>query len=197
MGDPSAAGFFLGAIDRSSRRLTAILRDLLDLARIESGTYKLEMVDVDFHRLCESLVMAFSKAAKETGLELSSSIEPGTRVFADEGALEQIMTNYVENAVKYTPGGGRVILAATTLEGFFRAEVRDTGPGISAEYRERVFERFFRVDQGRSREVGGTGLGLSIVRNLAAQMDGVVGVDSGESSGAVFYVELPLTSRDA
>jgi len=196
-GDPSAAGFFLGAIDRSSKRLTAILRDLLDLARIESGTYKLEMVEVDFHRLCEALVMAFSKAAKETGLELRSSIEPGTRVFADEGALEQIMTNYVENAVKYTPGGGQVILAATTLEGFFRAEVRDTGPGISAEYRERVFERFFRVDQGRSREVGGTGLGLSIVKNLAAQMDGVVGVDGGEASGTVFYVELPLTSSDA
>jgi two-component system phosphate regulon sensor histidine kinase PhoR len=191
MEDPSAARTFLGAIDRSSRRLAAILQDLLDLARIESGTVELEKVDVDFYQLTAAIVESFKGVAKERKLTLRTEVEEGTSVRGDAGALEQVLTNYVENALKHTPEGGHVTIAATKGEGVFRGEVRDTGAGIAPDYRERVFERFFRVDIGRSRVMGGTGLGLSIVKNLVAQMGGSVGVDPAEPRGSIFYFEVP------
>ena len=192
LNDPDAAHTFLGAIDRSSKRLAAILRDLLDLARIESGTMTLSRAEVDFHLLCESVVTSFATAAGERGLTLSSEVPPLTVVHGDPGALEQVMTNYVENAVKYTPDGGAIVITAGESDGYFRAEVCDTGTGIAPDFRERVFERFFRVDMGRSRALGGTGLGLSIVKNLVGRMGGDVGVQQGEGGGAIFYFEIPL-----
>jgi two-component system, OmpR family, phosphate regulon sensor histidine kinase PhoR len=191
MEDPSAARTFLQAIDRSSQRLAAILRDLLDLARIESGTLAFAKEEVDFCQLARAIVDSFEGVAEERGLTLKAEVQEGTLVFGDPGAMEQVLTNFVDNALKYTPEGGHVTLRAAGGDGVFRGEVHDTGAGIAPDYRERVFERFFRVDHGRSRDAGGTGLGLSIVKNLVAQMGGTVGFEQAEPHGSIFYFEVP------
>ena len=105
--------------------------------------------------------------------------------------LEEVLINLVDNAVKHTPAGSRVDVTAHSVEGAVRIEVRDNGNGIDRRHRERVFERFYRVDPGRSREMGGTGLGLSIVRHMVEAMDGSVGVSANHPKGAIFWLELP------
>jgi two-component system phosphate regulon sensor histidine kinase PhoR len=113
-------------------------------------------------------------------------------VRADEEGLQQILDNLVDNAIKYTPDGGRVLVRWTPEPMHVRIEIDDNGIGIPAEYQPRLFERFFRVDKARSRELGGTGLGLSIVKHLAQSFGGGVGVESEPGSGSTFYVELPV-----
>jgi two-component system, OmpR family, phosphate regulon sensor histidine kinase PhoR len=103
----------------------------------------------------------------------------------------------VDNALKYTPEGGRVCVRAVATDGRVVVEVSDTGPGIPAEDLDRIFERFYRVDKGRSREVGGTGLGLSIVKHLAQRMGATVGVESVVGKGSVFRVSLPQAAPSA
>jgi two-component system phosphate regulon sensor histidine kinase PhoR len=109
--------------------------------------------------------------------------------------LEQVFVNLLENAVRYTQSGGRVQVAARRLDGMVRLEVRDDGPGIEPRHRDRVFERFYRVDPGRSREMGGTGLGLSIVKHLVQAMGGRVGMEPNEPRGSVFWLTLPGPSE--
>ena len=132
-----------------------------------------------------------SEPARRKAIELHLDVPAGTTVHADPGALEQVLVNLLDNAVKYTPGGGSVTLSASPLEGD-RVEVvvTDTGPGIERHHLPRLFERFYRVDPGRSRDVGGTGLGLAIVKHLVQMQSGEVGVDTG-SGGTSFRVRLP------
>jgi two-component system phosphate regulon sensor histidine kinase PhoR len=118
-------------------------------------------------------------------------------VQADVKALEQILTNLLDNAIKYTQSGGHVWLRARQLPGVVRIEVSDDGPGIEPRHHERIFERFYRVDPGRTRAAGGTGLGLAIVKHLAEIMHGRVGVASATPRGCVFWVELPASPGDA
>jgi len=101
-----------------------------------------------------------------------------------------VLVNLIDNAIKYTPAGGHVWIEARPSGERVRVEIRDDGPGIAARNRERVFERFYRVDPGRSRELGGTGLGLSIVKHLVESMDGQVGVEPNQPRGTTFWVEL-------
>jgi two-component system, OmpR family, phosphate regulon sensor histidine kinase PhoR len=122
--------------------------------------------------------------------------DPQLRVRADAGALEQVLVNLVENAVKYGPEGGTVELVAVEQGAAVRIEVRDEGPGIELAHRRRVFERFYRVDPGRSRNMGGTGLGLAIVKNLTEAMGGDVGVDLREPRGSCFWVRLGKVTGD-
>ena len=110
---------------------------------------------------------------------------------ADDKALDQILVNYLDNAVKYTPNGGLVRVSAHRHEDKVRIEVIDNGPGISPQHRARIFERFYRVDPGRSRAMGGTGLGLSIVRHLAETLDGDAGMEPAQPHGSIFWVSLP------
>jgi two-component system phosphate regulon sensor histidine kinase PhoR len=117
-------------------------------------------------------------------------------VRADATALGQILLNFLDNAIKYAPEGGHVTLRARSVEpAALRIEVEDDGPGIEPKHRERVFERFYRVDPGRSRELGGTGLGLSIVKHLAENMGGRVGMKPAPTRGSIFWLELPRGAR--
>ena len=131
-------------------------------------------------------------AAEEKGIQLHSQLpEDAVNVNGDEEALRQVVDNLLDNAIKYTQGGGGVSLSIEVEADRAILLVKDSGIGIEAEHQERIFERFYRVDKARSREVGGTGLGLSIVKPFTASMGGVVGVESEPGGGTAFRVELP------
>lgn len=191
--DPQAARRFLQGISRNTERLSRIIADLLDLARIEAGRYEVQLKPVTLEQAVKRSLEAIEATARDKGIELQSNVPSSFKVLADVKALDQILLNLLENAVKYTPDGGHVQVAATAADGKVRIEVRDDGPGIDRRYRERIFERFYRVDPGRSRDLGGTGLGLSIVKHLVETMRGGVGVEPAEPHGSVFWVTLPAT----
>jgi two-component system phosphate regulon sensor histidine kinase PhoR len=189
---PEVAGGFVDAILRNSERLTRLISDLLDISRIDSGNYRTEITEVEVH---ETIARA-TQSVKDGHAEHRISVLCDTDlvVMADAFALEHVLINLLENAVKYTPSGSHVEVRVRASAGRVVVEVADDGPGIEAKHRPRVFERFYRVDAGRSREKGGTGLGLSIVKNLVQSMQGTVGVKPNEPRGSVFWFELPAAT---
>jgi two-component system phosphate regulon sensor histidine kinase PhoR len=189
--DPAHAGQFLDAVLRNSERLGRLVSDLLDISRIESGKYLLEPEDTPLAPLSRRVVEAFELEAEERDITLGLAVAADVRVWADPKALEQVVTNLVQNAVRYSDDGGDVELAADARGQVVRVEVRDNGPGIAIEHRSRVFERFYRVDSGRSRRTGGTGLGLAIVKHLVDAMGGRVGVEPRTPRGSVFWFTVP------
>jgi two-component system phosphate regulon sensor histidine kinase PhoR len=189
--DPERAREFLGALQRSADRLSNLIADLLDISRIDSGEYRLDPQDVSVETVARQTVDAIEKMATEKNLAIESDVQSGLRAHADEKALSQVLFNLLDNAIKYTPAGGRVTVSARGSDGHVRIEVSDDGPGIEPKHRARVFERFYRVDTGRSREMGGTGLGLSIVKNLTEAMGGQVGLETASPRGSVFWLTLP------
>jgi two-component system, OmpR family, phosphate regulon sensor histidine kinase PhoR len=191
--DPVRGPRFVDALHRNAERLSQLVSDLLDLARIEAGRAVHERAAVDLATLATRVVSSLEEAAFRRRQTLRHSVPPELRALGDESALEQVLMNLVENAVKYTPEGGTVHVSAALRGVAVRLEVQDDGPGIAPEHRGRIFERFYRVDAGRSRQVGGTGLGLSIVKHLVLAMDGTVGVEPRAPSGSVFWVELPAS----
>jgi two-component system phosphate regulon sensor histidine kinase PhoR len=187
--DPAAARGFVDIVARHAERLSRLTQDLLDLSRIESRQWRFDLAPVDAAAIAGQVVEFVAPAAQEKGLALASEVPAGTAVRADARALEQLLVNLVDNAVKYT-GQGSVALRAERDGDAWTLSVVDTGPGIERHHLPRLFERFYRVDPGRSREQGGTGLGLAIVKHLAQGMGGDVGVESGEG-GSRFWVRLP------
>ncbi len=191
LSDPERGRVFVEALARNAERLSALVSDLLDISRIESGQLSIRSEPVPVAVLAERAVEA---ACTDSGREVTvrCTVPEGLRVRADADALEQVLLNLVQNAVKYaTQDGGEVEVTAHERGEAVRVEVRDHGPGIPPEHRDRVFERFYRIDPGRSKQTGGTGLGLSIVRNLVQAMDGASGVEANQPRGAVFWFELP------
>lgn len=189
MDDPAAARMFVDIVARHAERLARLTQDLLDLSRIESRQWQLEREPVALAPLVAAVLDLERTTAGEKGLALSTEVPDEAVVLADGRALEQVLVNLVDNAVKYTAEGG-VRVRAVPDEGGWIIQVVDTGPGIERHHLDRIFERFYRADAGRSREAGGTGLGLAIVKHLAQGMGGEVGVESG-SDGSMFWVRLP------
>ncbi|HYD41139.1 MAG TPA: ATP-binding protein [Anaeromyxobacter sp.] len=189
LADPASARHFVDIIARHAERLAQLTHDLLDLSRIESREWRLEREPVAVRKLAEQVLELLARPAREKGLSLSLGVPQEASVRADARALEQVLVNLVDNAVKYTAEGGVTIRAE--CDGLdWVIGVQDTGPGIERHHLPRLFERFYRVDTGRSREQGGTGLGLAIVKHLAQGMGGDVGVESG-AGGSRFWVRLP------
>ncbi len=188
--DRDSAPRFLHAIRRNAERLSQLIADLLDLSRIEAGRYALEPRRTEIRPILEQAAEAVRAPMSRKNQSIAISDE-GAVAGVDPEALEQVLLNLLDNAVKYTPENGRISVASQVLEGSVRIEVGDNGPGIETRHHQRVFERFYRVDPGRSRKMGGTGLGLSIVKNLVEAMGGNVGVESGSPTGSVFWVTLP------
>ena len=182
---------FVETIERHAGRLQRIVEDLLELSRLEQPGMRAGGGQLDLAALAGSVADAFREAAAGKGLELQLDAAPRPLpVRGDAAMLERAMSNLLDNAVKYTAAGSvRLAVGCEGETAWF--EVRDTGPGIPAEHLPRVFERFYRVDHGRSRELGGTGLGLSIVRHVAELHGGRVKVHSELGKGSVFRVELP------
>jgi len=191
--DREAAGRFVAKIYENARRLSGLISDLLDISRIESGTLEPSIEPVELRGALLGAVEAVRDraAAKRMTLEVTANEELAAE--ADAGMLEQVLLNLVDNAIKYADAGGRVTLRAGLRDGRALIEVEDDGPGIEPAHRRRLFERFYRVDTGRSRELGGTGLGLAIVKHLASAMHGMVGVEPAPKRGSIFWISLPVS----
>jgi two-component system phosphate regulon sensor histidine kinase PhoR len=189
--DPSATRAFLGIIERNAERLHDLVEDLLDLSRIESRGLKLNMEPLVIDAVYDQVLSLFSERAAKRGTTLENAApDDAPRVIADRRALEHVLTNLVDNAVKYCPAGTTIRLRAVTRGQSVELRVEDNGPGIEARHLPRLFERFYRVDAGRSRDIGGTGLGLSIVKHMVEAMGGTVSVESTPGIGTVFSVSL-------
>lgn len=191
--DPEMATKLIDGLHRNAERLARILADLLDLSRLDAGQYRLEISNVALRGAIEQSMTAIETQARTRNV--SVHVEVGdVGVKADPKALDQILVNLIDNAVKYTRADGNVWVEAKREEGSVRVEVRDDGPGIADKHRARVFERFYRADPSRSREAGGTGLGLSIVKHLVESMGGRVGVEPNLPTGSIFWLRLPASA---
>jgi two-component system phosphate regulon sensor histidine kinase PhoR len=187
-------GRFLQRIEDETHRLHALILDLLSLARIESGDQALALQALSVSELARACIerhQARTQGKKQTLLLEPPVHDADAQVLADEEALSEILDNLIDNAVKYTPEGGTIHLRWHNENGDCRIEVQDTGIGIPAADLPRIFERFYRVDKARSREVGGTGLGLSIVKHLVQAMQGSVRAESEPGHGSTFIIQLP------
>jgi len=184
---------FVERIEFQAERLHRLILDLLRLAQVESGRQAFEIVEVPLSERMADWVQQYATAADAKSIELVvRPSEEAIHVKADLEGLQQIVDNLLDNAIKYTPEGGTVTVRWETTGEQVKIAVEDTGIGIAQADQERIFERFYRVDKARSREMGGTGLGLSIVKHLAQAFGGSVGVESYPGRGSTFSVHLPL-----
>jgi two-component system phosphate regulon sensor histidine kinase PhoR len=188
--DPGARASFVDILLRHANRLSRLTADLLDIARLEGG-YKPRVEEVPVSSAFDAVLATLQPRAAEKKIALSSDPPGEIKLAAERAAVEQILTNLVDNAIKYTPEGGKVSVRAERAGAHVRLVVEDTGPGVAPEHHARLFERFYRVDNARSRELGGTGLGLSIVKHLALANGGDVRVESQLGKGSRFLVSLP------
>lgn len=192
-GDPAARVRFVDIVERNAERLQNLIEDLLDLSRIESRAYKLNIEPVELHKVAAYVLGLFRDRAEARRISLTNEVPQDLPiVHSDRRALEQVLCNLVDNAVKYCHAGSAISLRARTDGSHVRVTVADTGAGIEPQHLTRLFERFYRVDPGRSRDHGGTGLGLSIVKHLAEAMGGQVAVESRIGQGSSFTVTLPV-----
>jgi two-component system phosphate regulon sensor histidine kinase PhoR len=192
LAEPARAERFLGKIRAHADRMATLVEDLLALSRLEAGEVAPEWEDVRPSEVAEETAALFQDQAMRKGLALGWRDAGAPAVPTDSERVRRMLENLVDNAVKYTPEGGRVeIRSAPEGEGGASISVCDDGPGIGAEHLPRIFERFYRVDKARSRELGGTGLGLAIVKHLAESVGARVSVESDEGRGARFTLHFP------
>ncbi|HVY29459.1 MAG TPA: ATP-binding protein [Polyangiaceae bacterium] len=195
--DPQASLAFINIIDRNAQRLHQLVEDLLDLSRIESRGFRLTIEPIELRPIFSQVMGLFrERAGKKNVLLEERSLGEIPKVRADRRALEHVLTNLIDNAVKYCPSGAHVWLGVQVSSEAVTVSVSDDGPGIDERHLPRVFERFYRVDAGRSREVGGTGLGLSIVKHLVEAMGGTVSVESKLNQGTTFSFSLKRNERE-
>jgi len=188
--DPENNRRFLSIIQKNAARMHRLIDDILELSAIEAGNVKLHPESVPLKALVEDVVSSLSAAAMAREIHLTNMIEPEVNVLADPHRLMQMITNLIDNAIKFNRPGGNVTITFARAERD-RIVVRDTGEGIPSHHLDRLFERFYRVDRARSRELGGTGLGLAIVKHLARSHGGEVTVRSQLGEGTEFTIELP------
>lgn len=189
--NPDVAAKFLQTIDRNARRLDLLIQDLLTISALESGRIAMNPQPVSLRALVDRSFVDLQSRADARRVVLQNQL-PEMTARADETRVEQVLGNLLENAVKYGREGGTVIVGGRdTGDGRVELFVKDDGPGIPPEARERVFERFYRLDKARTREQGGTGLGLAIVKHIVQAHGGRVWVESGAGQGATFFFTLP------
>ncbi len=179
-------------IRRNAERMHELIADILELSMIESGNVSIQTKPLRLAGLVDEVFTALSSKAAEREVSLVNRISPDARAIADPVRLEQMLTNLVDNAIKFNRRGGSVVVTAVESDEKASIAVTDTGEGILPDHLPRVFERFYRADRGRTREVGGTGLGLAIVKHLARLHGGEVSVTSTPSHGTTFTIELPV-----
>ncbi len=189
---------FLRVIDRHATRMSRLIDDLLILSRLESHQMAFQFAPVDINELVASIISGLEKQARDKGLKLSYSLQDGLpKALGDRDRLEQVITNLLDNAIKYTHSGGAVKIETSLAndDNAIRVMVQDTGIGIPRNDIPRIFERFYRVDKARSRELGGTGLGLAIVKHIIQGHNGRVFVESEPGKGSTFSFSIKACSN--
>jgi two-component system, OmpR family, phosphate regulon sensor histidine kinase PhoR len=191
--DAATTERFLGVILGNARRMQRLVDSLLDLSRIESGSWRPRVESVPVTATAREVwaTLAARAAANQVGFEVDAEPAGPAAIDADPDALRQVLTNLFDNALRYTPPGGRVTCRVRRADGGVALSVMDTGAGIPREHLSRIFERFYRADPSRSRDEGGTGLGLSIVKHLAEAHGGRVSAESELGLGTTVTVFLP------
>jgi two-component system phosphate regulon sensor histidine kinase PhoR len=182
---------FVETIRAQAMRLEALVEDLLELADLDRPDAQVDLKDWDVGVVVRDASAPFEEMARRRGLRFHLEVRPGLRARCDRKRIELALGNLLDNAVKYSDAGS-VRVRAEPVERGVRVSVTDTGRGIAEEHIPRVFERFYRVDRGRSRALGGTGLGLAIVKHAIQLHGGQVGVESRLGGGSTFWFELPV-----
>ena len=191
--DDENAKLFTEAISSQSERMKVIVNDLLKISSMEAGEYPISIESLDAFLIVNNLIEGFKSSLEEKKLTVQNNLNEQTRVMADAAALNIILTNFLSNAIKHSPKKSLINIEESYFSrGFIRLSVSDQGKGVPKKYRERVFERFYRIDKGRSTKIGGTGLGLSISKNLALMMGYPLGVGSNEPKGATFFIDVKI-----
>ncbi len=188
---PDAAREFVAIVDRHAERLHLLVEDLLELSKLESRELALKPEALGVEDSITHSIELLGLAAKARRTRVTADVSPDVpAVEADRRGLEHVLTNLIDNAIKYSPEGARVTVRARPRDGSVRVSVEDNGPGIEARHLPRLFERFYRVDTSRSRSLGGTGLGLAIVKHMCEAMRATVSVESAVGQGTTFHVDL-------
>jgi len=194
--DPKQAKAFLDIIEKNSNRLENIVVDLLQLSRIESGLDPVRPREVPLEDCVQKNITLLNPLARKKNLRLTVSVPPNLQIWVDPEKLDQVLTNIIDNAIKYTPEKGEVKIHAIEKQGNIRITIEDNGIGIPISEHARIFERFYRVDRNRSRELGGTGLGLAIVRQVVEAHGGKILVKSEMGKGSRFILSFPKRTTD-
>jgi two-component system, OmpR family, heavy metal sensor histidine kinase CusS len=190
--DPDGCRQLLGSIVEECGRLGRLTDQLLTLARQDAGHAKRLEERIDLAEVAGEVVETLRPLADVKGLRLETEMEADVNVAGDPNQVRQVFINLVDNAIKYTPSGGTVTARVVRRQALVVVTVQDTGEGIAAAHLPHIFERFYRVDKARSREMGGSGLGLSIVRSIVEAHGGTVAITSQVGQGSTFTVTLPL-----
>jgi signal transduction histidine kinase len=168
-----------------------LIDDMLDLSRIESGKLNMSFGKVEVKYLCDLVFLTMKPQAEKKKLQFSLDVEEGLALSGDIDRMQQALTNLVSNAIKYTPEEGSVIIHANRTNEFIVISVKDSGFGISKDNQMRLFQKFFRIKNEKTRNIGGTGLGLCITKSIVEAHDGKIIVDSKEEQGSNFIIEIP------
>ncbi len=187
MDEPDTLQDFLRIIDKHATRMSRLIDDLLTLSRLESEHMSIEYGRLDIRELVSSLVHGLEKQADDKGTTLTLVLSDEVpNVLGDRDRLEQVVVNLLDNAIKYTPPGGSVTVSVFSEGDEVRVNVSDTGMGVPTKDIPRIFERFYRVDKARSRDLGGTGLGLAIAKHIIQGHGGRLWVESEQGKGSIF-----------
>jgi len=190
---PPAMQQMLEIAYRNSQRLGHLINDLLDMEKIAAGKMSFDMHEHSLRQLLEEALASNQAFAVQLGVNCVLREAVDVQVWVDASRLQQVLGNFLSNAIKYTPEGGEVSLHCSVPDAtHVRISVTDQGPGIAAEFRARVFEKFAQADASDSRQKGGTGLGLAITKEFIERMGGKVGFDTAEGQGTTFWCELPI-----
>ena len=193
----------LEVASKNSRRLLRLVNQLLDFQKLEAGKQELKLIPINLSQFAHVCGDYFASACSTKEIEFSATLsgqamdEKSTPVYflGEVDSLEKVVFNFLSNALKYTPKGGQIQLALTATADKVRLSIRDTGPGISEEGQQKLFQVFSQLDETTTRDYEGTGLGLALVKSLAEEMNGEVGVESEVGKGSTFWVEFPLIKR--
>ncbi|HOP81233.1 MAG TPA: ATP-binding protein, partial [Armatimonadota bacterium] len=189
--DPQLLDRFLTTLVKESERLSLLIDDLLEIAKREAGQRKIRRTEIDLPRLMTRIIALHRAKAEASNIGITSEVQDDLTIYADEQQIEQVISNLLDNAIKYTLQNGKVDVRAEGNGKSVTISVTDTGIGIPNNEVPRIFERFYRVDKARSRQLGGTGLGLSIVKDIVEAHNGTITVETELGSGSTFTVSIP------
>jgi two-component system, OmpR family, phosphate regulon sensor histidine kinase PhoR len=185
---------FLSVIRKNAEKMNHLINDISELTSIEAGNISIQLQHFDLNLMVNEIFTNLSVKAEKRNISLKNLVTKKSQIYADKTRFEQILTNLIDNAIKFSQEKGKVNVISSQRENEYIVTVEDTGEGIGNEHLERIFERFYRTDKARSREIGGTGLGLAIVKHLVRLHGGEVSVKSTLNEGSSFLIEIPKKS---